>query len=118
MVYDNNNINVTILNQALISLIKEQENFNNVTYSSFKNSYIYNSTDMVIKGISTKLDFLYKEIEHDYTILIKWFSDYLNNIKSIELYLSGEGNLGSISEAELRNYISVKLENLNTYYNK
>lgn len=118
MIYDTQNINVSMLEQYLSLLNKEKENFNNVSYDIFKNSYMNNISDIFIKNVVSNIEVLYKEIEHDYNNIIKWFNTYLNNIKSLELYLSDDSSLGSISESELRNFIDYKLPKLDIHYKK
>lgn len=117
MIYDSQNINISILKHYFNLLNSEKENFENISYKTFENSYINNVSDSFIKKVAVDIESLYKEIEHDYNILIKWFDSYLENIKSLELYLSDDGNIGSITESELRNFVDYKLPNLDIYYN-
>lgn len=112
MLYDANNINLTLLKQYRLDLFTEKNNFQYRTYNTFLSSYLNSSNDIYIKLISSKLDKLYQNINYAYSSLYKWLDMYIENVSALESVLSKDSSSSFISESIIRNYVNSRLSDL------
>lgn len=108
-------INVDILKQIQSLLEQEYRKFETSTYNIFTSSYLKNNSDVYIKIMSNNLEKIYIDIDRSYKNIIEWLNKYINDIYSVESYLSEESRLGTISESVIRNYMDSKIHSLPKY---
>lgn len=112
MLYDTNNINLTLLKQYRNSFFNEKSNFINRSYSNFLSSHLNSCNDTYIKLMISRLDKLYKNIDDSYSSILKWLDDYIENVNALESFLRGDSSSSFISESTIRNFANSKLNNL------
>ena len=96
-------INISTLRNYADNFKNESNNFNNKAYSTFSSSYLKNCSDPYVRTMASKLLTLYTAIKNGYTNIGDWWSGYVENISSLESFLSGGGSVGAMSEASVRN---------------
>ena len=87
--YDTIHINMTLLKQNQTIFEQKEKDFHNRTYSTFKSSYLNNSSDIYVRQMSNELNILYNKISKGYALINKWWSNYndsvLNNEELLKL---------------------------------
>ena len=96
-------INVSVLKSYKKDFDNEFNNFNNTSYSTFSSSYLKKCSDPSVQRMSIQLENFYKKIKKGYKNIDKWWTDYNENIESLENFLSDNGSVGAISESGIRN---------------
>lgn len=110
---DTTRINIFLLQSYKNNFDAYHIRFNNNSYNTFNSSYLKHCSDPYVMKMSKKLDELYKIIDKGYCNIDKWWSNYNSNVESLENYLSGNGQLGAITDSSVRNYIISNLTSLN-----
>ena len=112
MLYENNNIDISLLEQYKSLFEQEIRYYETSTYNIFNSSYLNNCNDVYIKIMSQKLENLYSDIQKGYKAIEEWWSNYLVNARSLESYMSNDSKIGLISEANIRNFVDYRLSTL------
>lgn len=81
-------INTEMLKENQSIFKQSANNFNNRAYSTFKSSYLNNSSDSYVRQMSRELNTLYNKISKGYTLINKWWSDYNQEITTNEKLLN------------------------------
>ena len=97
-------VNISELNQFLETIRTAKNNLNNNSYDNFKKSYLYISNNPKIVEIKNNLNKKYEKIIADYNTIIKWLSEYIDDVEKLEKTLSTGTNF--INDVETRNYVN------------
>src|SRR5574344_1003844 len=83
--------NISLLKQYEQSFAKEENNFNNATYTTFTSSYLKNCSDSYVQAMASKLQEKYNTIKNGYNSINTWWSDYNSKLETLESSLANGG---------------------------
>ena len=115
MLYDNNNINITMLEQYNKSFENEKKSFCNTNYDKFNSNYLTGCNDLFVKSMATNIKILYNKVSDGYKKISEWWDKYISDTKSMENYLSKNMKENTVSESVIRNFLDSKLSDLPGY---
>ena len=110
-------IDITNIERLYNEFLSCSNNFSSNALDTLNQSYMSKCSDNRIKGMYSKILNYYKKIEKNYSNILNWWEEYLNDAKGLENYLKGTGSSIVIKNTTLRSFINRNLREIEKYKN-